>query len=221
MWKVKVNTDNCKSDYSTRLRNIPDPPKLYRRAISWSQDTKYLGVTLDSGLSHGKHVNNINKKESKIVAHRGRALRPPTPALSLKFCHNFQWRSERSRQAPNSEFGAMRGDRDKDSCEEVHSMDTKRRAERGYDIEHARSEAFILLEFCFKLNHVEAKFEMAARDDNIKYCVEPFSGKKFALFKRRVEAVSGAKELAKYLETETDVTKAAEIIDAKRLSLYC
>ncbi|GBM30122.1 hypothetical protein AVEN_78519-1 [Araneus ventricosus] len=57
---------------------------------------------------------------------------------------------------------------------------------------------------------------MAARDDNTKYCVEPFSGKNFALYKRRVEAVFAAKELEKYLKTEADETKAAEIKDAKK-----
>lgn len=57
---------------------------------------------------------------------------------------------------------------------------------------------------------------MAARDDNTKYCVEPFSGKNFALFKRRVEAVFAAKELEKYLEAEADETKAVEVKDAKK-----
>ncbi|GBO02298.1 hypothetical protein AVEN_21645-1 [Araneus ventricosus] len=57
---------------------------------------------------------------------------------------------------------------------------------------------------------------MAARDDNTKYCVEPFNGKNFALYKRRVEAVFASKELEKYLKTETDETKAAEIKDAKK-----
>ncbi|GBM11651.1 hypothetical protein AVEN_66086-1 [Araneus ventricosus] len=57
---------------------------------------------------------------------------------------------------------------------------------------------------------------MAAHSDNTKYCVEPFSGKNFALFKCRVEAVFARKELEKYLETEADVTKVAEIKDAKK-----
>ncbi|GBO26400.1 hypothetical protein AVEN_6625-1 [Araneus ventricosus] len=57
---------------------------------------------------------------------------------------------------------------------------------------------------------------MAACDDNTKYCVEPFNGKNFALYKCRVEAVFAAKELEKYLETEADETKVAEIKDAKK-----
>ncbi|GBM30067.1 Copia protein [Araneus ventricosus] len=57
---------------------------------------------------------------------------------------------------------------------------------------------------------------MAARDDNTKYCVEPLSGKNFALYNRRVEAIFAAKELEKYLKTEADETKAAEIKDAKK-----
>ncbi|GBL76999.1 hypothetical protein AVEN_12657-1 [Araneus ventricosus] len=54
------------------------------------------------------------------------------------------------------------------------------------------------------------------RDDNTEHSVEPFSGKNFALFERRVEAVFAAKELENCLETEADVTKAAEIKDAKK-----
>ncbi|GBM30326.1 hypothetical protein AVEN_174137-1 [Araneus ventricosus] len=57
---------------------------------------------------------------------------------------------------------------------------------------------------------------MAARNDSTKYCVEPFSGKNFSLYKRRVEVVFALKELEKYLETEADETKAAEIKDAQK-----
>ncbi|GBL81269.1 putative RNA-directed DNA polymerase from transposon X-element [Araneus ventricosus] len=61
-WKIKVNADKCQAVYFTRRRKVPDPPKLYRRAINWSKETKYLGVTLDSRLTYERHVNNINKK---------------------------------------------------------------------------------------------------------------------------------------------------------------
>ncbi|GBN61919.1 putative RNA-directed DNA polymerase from transposon X-element [Araneus ventricosus] len=61
-WKIKVNADKCQAVYFTSSRKVPDPPMLYRRAIKWSKDTKYLGVTLDSRLTYEKHINNINKK---------------------------------------------------------------------------------------------------------------------------------------------------------------
>ncbi|GBO07016.1 putative RNA-directed DNA polymerase from transposon X-element [Araneus ventricosus] len=51
MWKIKVNSDKCQAVYFTRRRKVPDPPKLYKRAIKWSKETKYLGVTLDSRLT--------------------------------------------------------------------------------------------------------------------------------------------------------------------------
>ncbi len=69
--------------------------------------------------------------------------------------------------------------------------------------------------FCFEVNPAESKLKMAG-DDNTKYCVEPFSGKNFVLFKRRVEAIFAAKELDTYLGNEADVTKPAEISNSKR-----
>ncbi|GBN21075.1 hypothetical protein AVEN_189382-1 [Araneus ventricosus] len=59
MWKIKVNADKCQAVYFTRRRKVPDPPKLYRRAINWSKDTKYLGITLDSRLTYDKNVTNV------------------------------------------------------------------------------------------------------------------------------------------------------------------
>lgn len=50
------------------------------------------------------------------------------------------------------------------------------------EINHVRSEAF------YGLN-----FEMAAHDENTKYCVKSFSSKNFALFKRHVEVVFAEK----------------------------
>ncbi|GBL83930.1 RNA-directed DNA polymerase from mobile element jockey [Araneus ventricosus] len=43
-WKIKINTDKSQAVYFSRRRNNPDQPKLYRRAIPWSDNTKYLGV---------------------------------------------------------------------------------------------------------------------------------------------------------------------------------
>ncbi|GBO43055.1 RNA-directed DNA polymerase from mobile element jockey [Araneus ventricosus] len=49
-------------------RKVPDPPKLYRRAIHWRKDTKYLGITLDSRLTYEKHINNIFKQTRSVKA---------------------------------------------------------------------------------------------------------------------------------------------------------
>ncbi|GBM30555.1 hypothetical protein AVEN_265008-1 [Araneus ventricosus] len=53
---------NARPSILRGAEKVPDPPKLYRRAINWSKDTKYLGVTLDSRLTYDKHITNINKK---------------------------------------------------------------------------------------------------------------------------------------------------------------
>ncbi|GBO35862.1 putative RNA-directed DNA polymerase from transposon X-element [Araneus ventricosus] len=68
MWKIKVNTDKCQTVCFTRRRKVPDPRKLYRKAINWSKETKYLGVTLDSRLTYEKHITNINKKARSAKA---------------------------------------------------------------------------------------------------------------------------------------------------------
>ncbi|GBM60583.1 putative RNA-directed DNA polymerase from transposon X-element [Araneus ventricosus] len=68
MWKIKVNADKCQAVYFTRRRKVPDPPKLHRRAIKWSKDTKYLGITLDSRLTYDKHITNIHKKTRSAKA---------------------------------------------------------------------------------------------------------------------------------------------------------
>ncbi|GBL84891.1 putative RNA-directed DNA polymerase from transposon X-element [Araneus ventricosus] len=68
MWKIKVNADKCQAVYFTKRRKVPDPPKLYRRAISWSKDTKYLGVTLDSRLTYDKHITNVFKQTRSTKA---------------------------------------------------------------------------------------------------------------------------------------------------------
>lgn len=86
---------------------------------------------------------------------------------------------------------------------------------RGSAAEHATGEKNIWILFELA-NCVEKKLEKAARDDNTKYCIEPFSNKNFALLKRHVEAVFSAKELETYLETEANARKSAEIKDVSK-----
>ncbi|GBM33249.1 putative RNA-directed DNA polymerase from transposon X-element [Araneus ventricosus] len=82
MWTIKVNADKCQTVYFTRRRKVPDPPKLYRRAIKRSKETKYLGVTLDSRLTYNKHITNIHKKTRSAKA-RLYPLLGRKPKLSL------------------------------------------------------------------------------------------------------------------------------------------
>ncbi|GBN22667.1 putative RNA-directed DNA polymerase from transposon X-element [Araneus ventricosus] len=83
MWKIKVNADKCQAVYFTRRRKLPDQPKLYRRSIKWSKETKYLGVTLDSRLTYDKHITNIHKKTRSAKA-RLYPLLARNSKLSLK-----------------------------------------------------------------------------------------------------------------------------------------
>ncbi|GBN41971.1 RNA-directed DNA polymerase from mobile element jockey [Araneus ventricosus] len=65
-WKIKINTDKCQAVYFSRRRNNPDQPKLHRRAIPWSDGTKYLGVILDKRLTFKKHIDTNRQKVSAI-----------------------------------------------------------------------------------------------------------------------------------------------------------
>ncbi|GBM82986.1 hypothetical protein AVEN_223566-1 [Araneus ventricosus] len=65
-WKIKINTDKCQAVYFSRRRNNPDYPKLYRRAIPWSDSTKYLGVILEKRLTFKKHIDNNIQKVNAI-----------------------------------------------------------------------------------------------------------------------------------------------------------
>ncbi|GBO40569.1 putative RNA-directed DNA polymerase from transposon X-element [Araneus ventricosus] len=67
-WKIKFNTDKCQAVYFLRRRNTPEYPKLYRRAIPWSDSTKYLGVILDKRLTYKNHFENNRQKVSAIKA---------------------------------------------------------------------------------------------------------------------------------------------------------
>ncbi|GBL96880.1 RNA-directed DNA polymerase from mobile element jockey, partial [Araneus ventricosus] len=62
-WKIKINKDKCQAMYFTKAKKLPPPPKkLFRRAIPWCSEVKYLGITLDKQLTFKKHISNIKAK---------------------------------------------------------------------------------------------------------------------------------------------------------------
>ncbi|GBN45511.1 putative RNA-directed DNA polymerase from transposon X-element [Araneus ventricosus] len=65
-WKIKVNTDKCQAVYFSRRRNIPDNPKLYRRAIPWRDSTKYLGVIFYKRLTFKQHITSTRQKINAV-----------------------------------------------------------------------------------------------------------------------------------------------------------
>ncbi|GBN30121.1 putative RNA-directed DNA polymerase from transposon X-element [Araneus ventricosus] len=67
-WKIKIKSDKCQAVYFSRRRNTPEYPKLYRRAIPWSDSTKYLGVILDKRLTYKNHIENNRQKVNAIKA---------------------------------------------------------------------------------------------------------------------------------------------------------
>ncbi|KAF8789918.1 putative RNA-directed DNA polymerase like protein [Argiope bruennichi] len=84
-WKVKVNTDKCQAVYFTRKKNTPDPPKLFRRKINWSNCTKYLGVTLDKRLTYKEHIDNIRNKVKACRSKLYPMMGPTSPGAPFKY----------------------------------------------------------------------------------------------------------------------------------------
>ncbi|GBN26589.1 RNA-directed DNA polymerase from mobile element jockey [Araneus ventricosus] len=67
-WKIKINTEKCQTVCFSRRRTTPEPPKLYRRAIPWSNDSKYLGVILDKRMTFEMHIENNRQKVNAMKA---------------------------------------------------------------------------------------------------------------------------------------------------------
>ncbi|GBO34686.1 RNA-directed DNA polymerase from mobile element jockey [Araneus ventricosus] len=61
-WKIKVNVDKSQAVYFTRKRTTPPPPKLYRKPIPCSNETVYLGVTIDKTLTYKNHITKVRDK---------------------------------------------------------------------------------------------------------------------------------------------------------------
>ncbi|GBN36961.1 RNA-directed DNA polymerase from mobile element jockey [Araneus ventricosus] len=60
-WKIMVNVDKSQAVYFTRKRN-PPPSTLYRKPIQWSNETVYLGVTIDKTLTYNSHITKVRNK---------------------------------------------------------------------------------------------------------------------------------------------------------------
>jgi hypothetical protein len=65
-WRIKVNTSKCTTTlFSKRLRDycrsIP-PVKIFNENVAWTNETKYLGVILDSKLTYKSHIFPLLRK---------------------------------------------------------------------------------------------------------------------------------------------------------------
>ncbi|GBM27872.1 RNA-directed DNA polymerase from mobile element jockey [Araneus ventricosus] len=61
-WKIQVNVGKSQTVYFTKKRSIPPPPNLYRKPIPWSNETVYLGVTIDKTLTFKNHITKVRNK---------------------------------------------------------------------------------------------------------------------------------------------------------------
>lgn len=70
-WKIKINENKTIAvHFIKKARQTPPPPlKINNKEIEWKSDAKYLGVTMDSGMTYGKH---IMETKNKIRQLRGR-----------------------------------------------------------------------------------------------------------------------------------------------------
>lgn len=71
-WKVKLNSTKTQAVYFTKRRAqqwLPDVDLTVQNAsVPWLNQIKYLGVTLDSKLTYGQHVDLTVQKIQKYIA---------------------------------------------------------------------------------------------------------------------------------------------------------
>lgn len=67
-WKIKVNADKCQAVFYSRSNTAP-PDHLYveNLRIPWTNEAKYLGITIDKKLTWTKHVSITNGKGRGLV----------------------------------------------------------------------------------------------------------------------------------------------------------
>jgi len=84
-WRIVINVSKSTTIiFACAGRRFiqPRPVTLFREPIEWVDTTRYVGVTLDKGLTWSPHIDQVRKK----TAQRMSILGP----LLLKFCNNIQ-----------------------------------------------------------------------------------------------------------------------------------
>ena len=61
-WKIKLNVNKTEAIIFTRKRKSFKKLTLFNEEINWSNEVKYLGITLDKRLTYQKHISNVSKK---------------------------------------------------------------------------------------------------------------------------------------------------------------
>jgi hypothetical protein len=66
-WRTQANTKKCTitlfSRRSRYYRGSMCPVKICNGNIAWTNETHYLGVTLDSKLTHGTHISCLHSAQ--------------------------------------------------------------------------------------------------------------------------------------------------------------
>ncbi|GFV17592.1 RNA-directed DNA polymerase from mobile element jockey [Trichonephila clavipes] len=72
-WKIALNVAKTEAVFFTRKTRLTYPDiSLHNEKIPWSQNTKYLGVTLDNKLTFRQHITRISEnfiKKAHTLSH--------------------------------------------------------------------------------------------------------------------------------------------------------
>ncbi|XP_061384899.1 uncharacterized protein LOC133320436 [Danaus plexippus] len=98
-WRLRVNVSKTQA-ISMGRRHPPQPPSLMGQPLQWARTVKYLGVTIDRGLSMKQHTKEVVEKSRAARALLRPVLRSDLPLRAKLAVYKTYIRSHLTYAAP-------------------------------------------------------------------------------------------------------------------------